>query len=105
MEATCVIEEASLEDETEPLAELRAKTDRELAEYVRDKLNLALSLACQAEEARRAGRRTAAAEYQRRWKETIAEVSRLLPLVGKDDKTPLVTKKSKTPRLPPKPRE
>jgi len=98
MEAICVIEEASSKDKIEPLAELRAKTDRELAEYVRDKLNLALSLACQAEQARRAGRRSAAAEFQRRWKETIAEVSRLLPLVGKDDKTSLGPKKSKTPR-------
>jgi hypothetical protein len=102
MEATAVIEEASSGDETEPLAELRAKTDGELAESVRDKLNLALSLACQAEQARRAGHRSAAAEFQRRWKETIAEVSRLLPLVGKSDRTPVRTKKSKTPRLPPK---
>jgi hypothetical protein len=37
------------------LAELRAKTNRELAEYVRGKLNLAVQLACEGERERRAG--------------------------------------------------
>jgi hypothetical protein len=105
MEAICAVEEAGLRDETQAhpssglLAELHARTDRQLAEYVRGKLNLALSLACQAEQARRAGRRASAAEFQRRWKETIEEVGRLLPLVRKGDQPPFGTKNAKPSRL------
>lgn len=55
-----------------------------LAEYVRDKLNLALSLACHGEQERRSCHWASAEEYQRQWEEVIAEVKRLLPLVRKN---------------------
>ena len=56
-------------------------TGRQLAEYVRGKLNLTLSLASQGEHERRSGRWKSAVEYQRQWEEAITEVKRLLPLV------------------------
>jgi hypothetical protein len=65
----------------EKLAELRAKTNRELAEYVRSKLNLAVQLACKAERERRAGRRESAKQCQCLWEGVTAEVKRLLPMV------------------------
>ncbi|MGO9229839.1 MAG: hypothetical protein ACLQKA_11625 [Bryobacteraceae bacterium] len=105
MEAICAVEEAELGDDNEarptsgPLAALHAKTDRQLSEYVRNKLNQAVSLACRGEQARRAGRRVAAKELQRRWEETIAEVRRLLPLVRKGDNSLLGTKNAKPSRL------
>ncbi len=55
----------------------------ELVEYVRGKLNLAVSLACQGEQERRSGHWASAEEYQRKWVEVMAEVKRLLPLVRK----------------------
>jgi len=63
------------------LAALREKTNRELAQYVRSKMNLAVHLACQAEHERRSGRWEAAEEYQRRWEAAFGEAKRLLPLV------------------------
>src|SRR5215475_4709531 len=66
---------------TEKLAELRAKTNRQLAAYVRAKLNLAVQLACKAERERRAGRWNSAEQCQRQWEGLTAEVRRLLPLV------------------------
>jgi hypothetical protein len=53
----------------------------QLAGYVRKKLGLAVSLACEAEQARRSGHWAFAEEYQRQWEVVIAEVKRLLPLV------------------------
>jgi hypothetical protein len=55
----------------------------ELAEYVRQKLNVAMSLACNGELERRSGRWESAEQYQRKWQEAIAEVKRLLPLMRK----------------------
>lgn len=56
-------------------------TDQQLAGYFRDRLDLALSLACQAEHERRRGRRKSANAYHRRWEEAMAEVKRLSPLL------------------------
>lgn len=63
--------------------EATAEDAAELAKYVRGKLNLAFTLACQGEQERRSGHRASAEAYQRKWEETIAEVKRLLPLVRK----------------------
>jgi hypothetical protein len=93
MELTCAIEETNLMDETDsragavPCAELDAQAARELAESLRGKLNLAVSLACQAEQARRAKSWASAAAFRQQWEETITEVRRLLPLVGKGDRS------------------
>lgn len=51
----------------------------ELAECVRQKLKLAVSLACQAEQERRLRRWTSAQECQRQWEQIIVEVKGLLP--------------------------
>lgn len=89
MEAICASEELKSGDGTAPhpgsekLAELRAKTDRQLAQYVRSRLDLAVSLAFQGEQERRSGRWASAEEYRRRWEEVFAEVKRLLPLLKK----------------------
>ena len=76
MAESCVVEgiqhEATLEDAAE------------LAEYVRGKLDLAFSLACQGELERRSGHWASAEAYQRKWKQVIAEAKRLLPLVRKN---------------------
>jgi hypothetical protein len=55
----------------------------ELADYVRGKLNLAVSLACQSEQERRSGHWASAEAYQRQWEDVMAQVKRLLPLVRK----------------------
>jgi hypothetical protein len=75
MAESCVIEGIRHEATAEDAAEL--------AECVRGKLNLALSLACQGEQERRSGHWAAAEAYQRKWEQVIAEVKRLLPLVRK----------------------
>ena len=75
------IQHQATDEEAAELAELQAKTDRQLDEYVRGKLNLALSLACEVEHERRSGHWAAAEEYQQKWEEAIAEVKRFLPLV------------------------
>lgn len=56
-------------------------TERELAEYVRGKLHLAVILACQGEQERRSGHWEKAAECQRQWEDVMAEVKRQLPAV------------------------
>lgn len=86
------------EPSSEKLAELPAKTDRQLAEYVRSKLNLAISLACQGEQERRSGHWASAEEYQRKWEEAIAEVKRLLPLVRKSGMPLYATEEPEPPR-------
>jgi hypothetical protein len=53
----------------------------ELAECIRQKLKLAVSLACQGEQERRSRRWESAEECQRKWEEVIAEVKRSLPLL------------------------
>lgn len=53
----------------------------ELAHWLRQKLNVAVSLACQGEQERRWRRWESAAEYQRKWEEVIAEVKRSLPVL------------------------
>src|SRR5260370_23013320 len=63
--------------------EATAEDAAELAEYVRGKLNLAFSLACQGEQERRSGHPASAEAYQRKWEEAMAEVKPLLPLVRK----------------------
>jgi hypothetical protein len=63
------------------LAKLRAKTDRQLADYVRARLILAVQLACKVEQERRWARWESAEEYQCQWHEVMAEVKRLLPLM------------------------
>lgn len=78
--------------------ELPAQADRELAENLRGKLNLAVSLACQAEQARRAKSWASAEAFQRQWEETIAEVRQLLPLVGKGDQPVFGTRKGRLSR-------
>jgi hypothetical protein len=55
-------------------------TDRELAEYLRGKLNFAVILACQGEQERRSGHWEKAAEYQRQWEDSMEEVKHLLPV-------------------------
>jgi hypothetical protein len=104
MEAICVSEEGKSGDGTAPrpsfekLAELRAKTDRQLTEYVRGKLGLAVSLACLSERERRSGHWASAEKCQRKWEEAFAEVKRLLPLL-KEGGVPLyATEKPKPSR-------
>jgi hypothetical protein len=63
--------------------EATAEDAAKLAEYVRGKLDLAVSLACQGEQERRSGHWASAEAYQRKWEQVIAEVKRLLPLVSK----------------------
>lgn len=75
---------AILTANSEKLAELRARTDCELAAHVRAKLNSAVHLACQAEHERRSAHWEAAEEYQRKWEAVIAEVKQLLPLLKKN---------------------
>lgn len=58
-------------------------TDRELADHVRGRLNLAVNLACQSEQERRSGHWAAAEQYQQQWEHVMAEVKRLLPQVRK----------------------
>ena len=70
----------------------------ELAKYVRGKLNLAVSLACQGEQERRSGHWASAEAYQRKWGETIAEVKRLLPLVRKSGVSLFSTEKLQSSR-------
>lgn len=65
----------------------------ELAEYVRGKLNLAFSLACQGEQDRRSGHWASAEEYQRQWEAVIAEVKRFSPLVRASGVSLLARKK------------
>jgi hypothetical protein len=79
-------------------AELPAMTDRQLAEYVRGKLNLALSLACQGEQERRSCHWASAEAYQRQWEEVMAEVKRLLPLVRKSGISLFASKRAQSPR-------
>ena len=57
--------------------EATAEDAAKLAEYVRGKLNLALSLVCQVEQERRSGHWASAEECQHKWGEAIAEVKRL----------------------------
>jgi hypothetical protein len=71
----------------------------ELAQYFRGKLNLAVSLACQAEQERRSGHWTSAEEYQRKWEEVMAEAKRLLPLVRKSG-VPLLESENLKPPAP-----
>jgi hypothetical protein len=73
-------------------------TDLALAENVRGKLNLALSLACQGERERRSGHFASAEEYQRKWEQVIAEVKRLLPLVRKSGVSLFPTEKRQSSR-------
>ena len=54
-----------------------------LPEYVRQRLNLAISLACRGEQERRFRHWESAEELRRKWNETITEVKRLLPRVRK----------------------
>src|SRR5260370_10721617 len=76
-----------------------------LAEYVRDKLDLAVDLACQGEQERRSGHRASAEAYQRKWEEAMAEVKPLLPLVRKggvafsNRETAIARFRSKTPMM------
>jgi hypothetical protein len=70
----------------------------ELGEYVRGKLNLAVSLASQGEQERRSGRRASAGAYQRKWEQVIAEVKRLLPLVTKSGVSLFPTEKHQSSR-------
>ena len=83
MAESCVIEgiqhKATAEDATK------------LAEYVRGKLDLAVSLACQGEQERRSGHWASAEAYQRKWEEVMAEVKRLLPMVRKGGVSILAT--------------
>ena len=51
----------------------------ELAECVRQKLKVAVSLACQAEQERRLRHWTSAQECRRQWEQIIVEVKGLLP--------------------------
>ena len=53
----------------------------ELAEYIREKLNLAIQLACEGEHERRSGHWESAEGYKCRWGEVMAEVKRLLPVL------------------------
>jgi hypothetical protein len=69
-----------------------------LAEYVRGKLNLAFSLACQGEHERRSGHWAAAEDYQRQWEVVMAEVKRLLPLVRKSGVSLFESQKPESPR-------
>lgn len=57
-------QEVPIDTNTVKLEELRAKTERQLAEYVRSKLNAAIDLACRADQERRSGHWQIAKEYQ-----------------------------------------
>lgn len=85
MAESCVIEGIQHEATAEDAAEL--------AEYVRGKLNLALSLACHGEQERRSGHWASPEAYQRQWEEVMAEVQRLLPLVKKSGVSLFATEK------------
>jgi hypothetical protein len=104
MELSWAMAEPDLTGETEampdagPCAELGAEADRELAGNLRGKLNLAVSLACRAEQARRAKSWASAAAFQQQWEETIEEVRQLLPLVGKGDRSLFGTRKGRLSR-------
>jgi hypothetical protein len=87
---SCVIDGIEHEGTNEEAAEL--------AEYVRGKLNLALSLACQGEQERRSGHWASAEKYQRKWEETIAEVKRLSPLVRQSGVSLFATEKPQSSR-------
>lgn len=56
-------------------------SDDRLVEYVRGKLDLALSLASNSEQARRSRRWESAEQYHGQWQVVMAEVQRLLPAV------------------------
>jgi hypothetical protein len=84
------VSEPFTDADSEKLAGLSAKTDYELAEYVRCKLDVAISLACQGEEERRSGHLEPAEAFQRKWEDVMVELKPLLPLV----------KKSGVPRFP-----
>ena len=70
----------------------------ELAEHVRAKLNLAIKLACEAEQERRSCRWESAEVYQRQWEEAMAEVKRLLTLVRKSGVSVFAAKRMESPR-------
>lgn len=53
----------------------------QLAQYVRSKLDLALSLASNSEQERRSRRWESAEHYHRQWQDVMAEVQRLLPAI------------------------
>jgi hypothetical protein len=53
----------------------------QLAEYLRSKLDLALSLASNSEQERRSRHWESAEHYHRQWQDVMAEVQRLLPAV------------------------
>ena len=61
--------------------DVSAMSGRQLADYVRGRLDLALSLASDAEQERRSKRWDSAERYPREWEGVMAEVNRLLPLV------------------------
>jgi hypothetical protein len=70
----------------------------ELAEYVRGRLKLALSLACEGEHERRSCHWQSAEGYQRQWEDVMAEVKRLLPLVRKSGVSLFPTEKPQSSR-------
>ena len=85
MAESCVIEGIQHEATAEDAAKL--------AKYVRGKLNLAFTLACQGEQERRSGHWASAEAHQRKWEAVMAEVKRLLPLVRKSGVSVFATEK------------
>jgi hypothetical protein len=79
--------------------EATAEDAAKLAEYVRGKLDLAVSLACQGEQERRSGHWASAEAYQRKWEQVIVEVKRLLPPVRKSGVPLFPTEKPQSSRL------
>jgi hypothetical protein len=85
-------------DESDTAPEISAMSGQQLAAYVRERLQLALSLASNGEQERRSGRWESAERRQREWAVVMDEVRRLLPLVRKSGVPLFKSAKGEQPR-------
>jgi hypothetical protein len=84
--------------ELDTAPDISAMSGQQLAEYVRERLQFALSLASNGEQERRSGRWESAERRQREWVDVMDEVKRLLSLVRKSGVPLFKSAKEEQPR-------